>query len=65
MINNTAIDRNPLTFSIPGGSAFAAGEMIKKLGGELLSFLFILELEFLHGRDKLPAPTHTLLSGQA
>ncbi|KAJ5632184.1 Adenine phosphoribosyltransferase [Penicillium lividum] len=48
-----------------GGSAYAAGEMIKKLGGELMSFLFILELEFLHGRDKLPAPTHTLLSGQA
>ncbi|KAJ5273913.1 Adenine phosphoribosyltransferase [Penicillium angulare] len=48
-----------------GGSAFAAGEMIKKMGGELLSFLFILELEFLHGRDKLPAPVNTLLSGQA
>ncbi|KAJ6015784.1 Adenine phosphoribosyl transferase [Penicillium herquei] len=48
-----------------GGSAYAAGEMIKKMGGELLSFLFILELEFLHGRDKLPAPVNTLLSGQA
>lgn len=65
MINHTSIDRNSLTCSIPGGSAYAAGEMIQKLGGELLSFLFILELEFLHGRDKLPAPTHTLLSGQA
>ncbi|KAJ5731009.1 Adenine phosphoribosyl transferase [Penicillium malachiteum] len=48
-----------------GGSAYAAGEMINKMGGELLSFLFILELEFLHGRDKLPAPVNTLLSGQA
>lgn len=65
MITNTSIDRDSLIFSITGGSAYAAGEMIQKLGGELLSFLFILELEFLHGRDKLPAPTHTLLSGQA
>lgn len=35
------------------------------MGGELMSFLFILELEFLHGRDKLPAPVYTLLTGQA
>lgn len=54
-----------LTDQTLGGSAYAAGEMINKMGGELMSFLFILELEFLHGRDKLPAPVHTLLSGQA
>ncbi|KAJ5109770.1 adenine phosphoribosyltransferase 1 [Penicillium argentinense] len=48
-----------------GGSAWAGGELIKKMGGELLSFIFLLELEFLHGRDKLPAPVHTLLTGQA
>ncbi|KAL4945963.1 hypothetical protein BDV06DRAFT_183743 [Aspergillus oleicola] len=47
-----------------GGSAYAAGELIKKMGGELLGFIFLLELEFLHGRDKLPAPVYTLLSGQ-
>ncbi|KNG90296.1 adenine phosphoribosyltransferase [Aspergillus nomiae NRRL 13137] len=47
-----------------GGSAWAAGELIKKMGGELMSFLFILELEFLKGREKLPAPVYTLLSGQ-
>lgn len=47
-----------------GGSAQAAGELVKKMGGNLLGFVFLLELEFLHGRDKLPAPTHTLLSGQ-
>jgi adenine phosphoribosyltransferase len=39
--------------------------MIQKMGGDLLGFIFILELEFLHGRDKLPAPVYTLLSGQA
>ncbi|KAJ5698223.1 Adenine phosphoribosyltransferase [Penicillium macrosclerotiorum] len=48
-----------------GGSAWAGGEMIRKMGGDLLGFLFILELEFLKGRDKLPAPVCTLLSGQA
>ncbi|KAJ5225102.1 Adenine phosphoribosyltransferase [Penicillium chermesinum] len=48
-----------------GGSAWAGGEMVKKLGGDLVGFIFLLELEFLHGRDKLPAPVYTLLSGQA
>jgi adenine phosphoribosyltransferase len=27
-------------------------------------FLFLMELDFLKGRDKLNAPVHTLLSGQ-
>ncbi|KAJ5464628.1 Adenine phosphoribosyltransferase [Penicillium daleae] len=48
-----------------GGSAWAGGEMIRKMGGDLLGFIFLLELEFLKGRDKLPAPVYTLLSGQA
>lgn len=39
--------------------------MIKKMGGDLLGFIFMLELEFLKGRDKLNAPVYTLLSGQA
>ncbi|KAL4875503.1 phosphoribosyltransferase-like protein [Aspergillus karnatakaensis] len=47
-----------------GGSAYAAGELIQKMGGELMGFVFMLELEFLKGRDKLPAPVYTLLSGQ-
>ena len=38
--------------------------MVRKLGGELLGFIFIMELDFLKGRDKLDAPAHTLLSGQ-
>lgn len=47
-----------------GGSAAAAGNLVKKLGGTLLGFVFILELDFLKGRDKLPAPVFTLLHGQ-
>lgn len=47
-----------------GGSAFAAGELVKKLGGDLLGFIFMLELEFLKGREKLSAPVYTLLTGQ-
>jgi adenine phosphoribosyltransferase len=49
---------------VTGGSAYAAGQLVKKMGGELMGFIFILELEFLNGRAKLPAPVYTLLSGQ-
>ncbi|KAL5366327.1 phosphoribosyltransferase-like protein [Aspergillus floccosus] len=47
-----------------GGSAYAAGQLINKMGGNLMGFVFILELDFLKGRDKLPAPVYTLLTGQ-
>ncbi|KAF1968871.1 adenine phosphoribosyltransferase [Bimuria novae-zelandiae CBS 107.79] len=47
-----------------GGSAQAAGSLVKKLGGTLLGYAFILELDFLKGRDKLDAPVYTLLSSQ-
>ena len=47
-----------------GGSAAAAGSLVKKLGGILLGYVFILELDFLKGREKLDAPTFTLLSSQ-
>lgn len=47
-----------------GGSAAAAGELVKQLGGELLEYIFILELDFLKGREKLGAPVYTLLNGQ-
>lgn len=45
-----------------GGSAGAAGKLVELLGGNLVGFLFILELDFLKGRDKLTAPVHTLLT---
>lgn len=37
---------------------------MKQLGGELLEYIFILELDFLKGREKLDAPVYTLLKGQ-
>lgn len=47
-----------------GGSAAAAGTLVKQLGGTLLGYAFLLELDFLKGRDKLDAPVYTLLTGQ-
>ncbi|PLN77717.1 adenine phosphoribosyltransferase 1 [Aspergillus taichungensis] len=47
-----------------GGSAQAGGELVKKMGGELMGFIFMLELDFLKGREKLSAPVYTLLTGQ-
>ncbi|KAK4191784.1 phosphoribosyltransferase-like protein [Podospora australis] len=45
-----------------GGSAEAAGKLVKQLGGELIGYLFILEIAFLQGRSKLGGvPTITLL----
>ncbi|KAF2800252.1 adenine phosphoribosyltransferase [Melanomma pulvis-pyrius CBS 109.77] len=47
-----------------GGSAAAAGSLVKKLGATLVGYVFMLELDFLKGRDKLDAPAYTLLSSQ-
>ncbi|MCJ1251326.1 adenine phosphoribosyltransferase [Trapelia coarctata] len=47
-----------------GGSAAAAGSLIKKLGGVTQGYIFIIELDFLKGRDKLDASVSTLLSSQ-
>jgi len=47
-----------------GGSAAAAGSLVTQLGGKLVGYIFILELDFLKGRDKLEAPVYTLLTGQ-
>ncbi|RMZ68506.1 adenine phosphoribosyltransferase [Pyrenophora seminiperda CCB06] len=45
-----------------GGSAAAAGSLVKKLGGQIMGYLFIDEVAFLKGRDKLDAPVYTLLA---
>lgn len=47
-----------------GGSASGAGQLVQKCGGNILEFDFVMELDFLKGREKLPSPTFTLLSGQ-
>ncbi|KAK4228535.1 phosphoribosyltransferase-like protein [Podospora fimiseda] len=45
-----------------GGSAAAAGKLVEQLGGELVGYLFILEIGVLNGRSKLNGvPTITLL----
>jgi hypothetical protein len=50
--------------NISGGSASAAGSLVKQLGGTLLGYIFIMELGFLNGRAKLEEPVFTLLKGQ-
>lgn len=47
-----------------GGSAWAAEQLVNKLEGEVIQFLFVMELDFLEGRKKLSKPVFTLLSGQ-
>jgi adenine phosphoribosyltransferase len=36
-----------------GGTAEAAAQLVKKLGANVLGFNFVVELEFLKGKDKL------------
>jgi adenine phosphoribosyltransferase len=36
-----------------GGTARAAGQLIEKLGGKVAGFGFVIELDFLNGREKL------------
>lgn len=38
-----------------GGTSASAITLIKKVGGDLLAAMFLIELEFLHGRKKLDA----------
>lgn len=47
-----------------GGSAKAAGDLVNILGGTVVEYLFLMELDFLKGREKLAAPVFTLLNGQ-
>jgi adenine phosphoribosyltransferase len=46
-----------------GGTSAAAAALIRKAGAELLEAQFLIELEFLHGREKLsPTPVVTFLT---
>ena len=38
-----------------GGTMAAVVDMVKSMGGELVECCFMAELEFLHGKEKLPA----------
>ena len=37
-----------------GGTAAAAAQLVRKLGGDLVGMAFLIELLFLDGRSKLP-----------
>lgn len=46
-----------------GGTAAAASHLIRQLGGDLVDILFLIELGFLSGRQKLAqAPVHAVLT---
>lgn len=45
-----------------GGTARAAHELLTKVGAEVVSAAFIMELTFLEGRKKLDLPVTTLIS---
>ena len=44
-----------------GGSAKGALELVEKLGGHVLSFIFLIELEFLQGKSSLAAPVYSMI----
>lgn len=45
-----------------GGSASAAGALVKMCGAEVAQYLFVIELSFLNGREKLDAEYQALLT---
>jgi len=46
-----------------GGTALAAARLAEKLGGQVAGIEFLIELGFLHGRDKLAKyPVHSLIT---
>jgi adenine phosphoribosyltransferase len=44
-----------------GGTAKATIDLVQALGGEVVACVFLVELDFLHGRDKLGVPVHSLV----
>jgi adenine phosphoribosyltransferase len=44
-----------------GGTADAAGKLVKKLGGKVLEYIFVVELAIFDGFKKLDAPTFSVL----
>jgi len=46
-----------------GGTALATAKLVQKLGGEVVAIQFLIELGFLHGREKLlEYPLHCLIA---
>lgn len=44
-----------------GGSAAAAGELIKKCNAKTIEYIFVMELDFLNGSKVLDAPVYSLI----
>jgi adenine phosphoribosyltransferase len=45
-----------------GGTMAACCQLVKELGGEVVGAAFLIELCFLHGREKLAGiPLHTVI----
>jgi adenine phosphoribosyltransferase len=44
-----------------GGTAEAVGKIVRSMGGEIVGFLFAIELDDLKGRARLDAPVSSLL----
>ncbi|CAO1621823.1 unnamed protein product [Parajaminaea phylloscopi] len=44
-----------------GGSAAAAGELVRKVGGKTVEYLFVVGIPFLKGAEKLDAPAYNLV----
>jgi adenine phosphoribosyltransferase len=44
-----------------GGTAAATVDLVRRLGGEVVACVFMIELDFLSGRDKLDVPVHSLV----
>lgn len=44
-----------------GGTAAAACDLVKKLGGDIQATLFFVELSFLNGREKITEPVESLI----
>lgn len=51
----------PFSLCSLGGSAKAAGELVAKLGGKTIEYLFIIEISFLNARSKLDAPVYSVV----
>jgi adenine phosphoribosyltransferase len=46
-----------------GGTAGGAAELVRKQGGTVIAYAFVIELAFLSGRERLlPTPVHSLVS---
>lgn len=45
-----------------GGTVWSTADLVRRLGGEIAGFAFLIELSFLKGREKLTGyPVHSLL----